>query len=96
MKVLKIFLRLKMQEVWKFIKVSTPYALLFIFFIGLFAFVAYSEKNMPQCYRVIVTILTIFCIIAGFMIAAGAVFCFIDWIQDNWRKAKRIAEQEVK
>ena len=104
MKVLKIFLRLKAQEIWGFIKNIS---------IGIFSFIiigvistgnGYLLCKNPEINKLFVNEKTIFlkylyagfiliCIVCLISLVILCCFLFYKWISSNWQEAKRIAKE---
>ena len=96
MKRIKIFLRLKAREIWKFLCIATMVLAMAILimvaiasFFGTIAFLVDTAKGVPihlfEVLSIMVTVPTLSCFMA---------IVTKRWLQSNWELAGRIAERE--
>ena len=98
---LKIFLKLKLNEIWKLIKLSIKFILAILIAIGiayglfylLMCGLLYFEKTYPIITEILAIGLIVGIVVLFFV---GIAFAFIEWIKKNWEKAGKLAKRNRK
>lgn len=102
LKIFKVFLKLKIQEIWGGIKEIWEFIALFVGFVVLCGIIAFGmfSVNVWVCFVSIYLFTT--CIVAGNILAVilivvlvcKIVFSFCSWIKQNWIKARKIVNEQ--
>ena len=79
------------QQKWKEVRVPLCITLVFIIFFFMLYLLAYAEKGNWQNI-----VLNIAGILFGLTFLIVTIICIYDWLQGNWKKAKKRAKKDLK